>query len=224
MYPLFTGRRPLVLALRRATLLMGLLPVMAWAEPVPFDIPAQSLGSALNQLAEQSGLQVIYNGELVQGLSSPAVRGNQEPEAALQRLLQGSGLIWHSTGQGSVMLEKAAPQGDAVQLGATSINGAVSGGGITEGSASYAPTGPSSTATRLGMSLRETPQSVTVITRQRMDDQNMKDLDDVLENTTGIVVMKNGGERSMYQSRGQLIESLQIDGVPTKNMRLLSPW
>ncbi|MDR0280503.1 MAG: TonB-dependent siderophore receptor [Paucimonas sp.] len=215
MHPLSIGHRPFVLALRRAMLLAGLSPFAAWAAPVAFDIPPQPLASALNQLAEQSGLQVIYNGELVQGLSSPGVHGSQEPEAALQRLLQGSGLIWHGTSQGSVMLEKSATQDDAVQLGATSISGALAGGGVTEGSTAYAPTGPSSTATRLGMSLRETPQSVTVVTRQRMDDQNMKDLDDVLENTTGIVVMKNGGERSVYQARGQLIESLQIDGVPT---------
>ncbi|MCU1725086.1 TonB-dependent siderophore receptor [Pseudomonas sp. 5P_5.1_Bac1] len=209
-----TGIRPLVVALRRATLLMGLLPALAWAEPVAFDIPAQSLGSALNQLAEQSGLQVIYNGELVQGLSSPAVRGSQEPEAALQRLLQGSGLIWHATGAGSVMLEKAAVQEDAVQLGATSVTGAVAGS-VTEGSTSYATRGPTTTATRLNMTQRETPQSVTVVTRQRMDDQNMKDLDDVLQNTTGVIVIKNGGERSLYQARGQLVDSLQIDGVPT---------
>jgi len=214
MHHFTTARRPLVVALRRATLLLGLLPALGWAEPVAFDIPAQSLASALNQLAAQSGLQVIYNGELVQGLSSPAVRGSQEPEAALQHLLQGSGLVWHATGQGSVMLEKAPLEGDAVQLGATAINAALAGS-VTEGSHAYASNGPSSTATRLNLTPRETPQSVTVITRQRMDDQNMKDLDDVLQNTTGVIVIKNGGERSLYQARGQLVDSLQIDGVPT---------
>lgn len=214
MRHLTTARRPLVVALRRATLLLGMLPALTWAEPVAFDIPAQPLASALNQLAAQSGLQVIYNGELVQGLSSPAVRGSQEPEAALQRLLQGSGLIWHATGQGSVMLEKAPAQTDAVQLGATSITGATTGS-VTEGSGAYVSKGPTTTATRLSMTARETPQSVTVITRQRMDDQNMKDLDDVLQNTPGVIVVKNGGERSLYQARGQLVDSLQIDGVPT---------
>ncbi|BCQ63574.1 hypothetical protein PBOI14_53240 [Pseudomonas sp. Boi14] len=39
------------------------------------------------------------------------------------------------------------------------------------------------TASKLSLTARETPQSVTVITRQRMDDQNMRSLEDVLKAT-----------------------------------------
>jgi outer-membrane receptor for ferric coprogen and ferric-rhodotorulic acid len=45
-------------------------------------------------------------------------------------------------------------------------------GSTTEGSNSYT-TGETSTATKLPLSLRETPQSVTVITRQQMTDQGL---------------------------------------------------
>ena len=67
-----------------AALIFALLPAAAVAEPMPFNIGAQPLASALDHLAEQSGLQVIYNGELVQGLKSPGVNGLQEPQAALE--------------------------------------------------------------------------------------------------------------------------------------------
>ena len=40
--------------------------------------------------------------------------------------------------------------------------------GTTEGTGSYT-TGATATATRLPLTLRETPQSVTVVTRQKMD-------------------------------------------------------
>ena len=59
-----------------------------------------------------------------------------------------------------------------VELGATQINTEQQLGGTTEGSHSYT-TGQTSTATKLPLSLRETPQSVTVITRQQMSDQGL---------------------------------------------------
>jgi len=58
---------------------------------------------------------------------------------------------------------------------------------------------------KLPMSIRETPQSVTVVTRRRMNDQGIKNLDDVLQAATGITVAKNGAERSVYTARGQFV-------------------
>jgi outer membrane receptor for ferric coprogen and ferric-rhodotorulic acid len=40
-----------------------------------------------------------------------------------------------------------------------------------------------STAAKLPLSLRETPQSMTVITRERLENQNLQSLEDVLDNT-----------------------------------------
>lgn len=205
-------RRPLTVALRRATLLLGLLPALAWAEPKVFDIAPQPLGSALNRLAEQSGLQVIYNGELVHGLSSPGVSGSQEPEAALQRLLQGSGLTWRSTGAGSVVLEAQPKESGAINLAPSSIVGQVSAGAMTEGTGSY--TTPAVTIGKGERSIRETPQSVTVLTSQRLKDQDIKTLDDVYKVTPGIVAYGALlGDNQPY-SRGFEIDNFQINGIP----------
>jgi outer membrane receptor for ferric coprogen and ferric-rhodotorulic acid len=43
-----------------------------------------------------------------------------------------------------------------------------------------------STAAKLPLTLHETPQSVTVVTRERLDDQNLVSLQDVLDNTPGV--------------------------------------
>ncbi len=91
----------------------------------------------------------------------------------------------------------------------------LSPGSVTEGTGSYT-TGSSSTATKLNLSLRETPQSVSVVTRQQMDDQNMQSLEDVARAATGISTAKDfGTERSRYFSRGFQVNDLQYDGVPT---------
>lgn len=73
----------------------------------------------------------------------------------------------------------------------------------------------SAAATRLPLSLRETPQSVTVITRERLEDQDLTSLREVLDNTTGIYSNAWDTERVLFYSRGFLIDNLMYDGVPT---------
>ncbi|WP_242449846.1 MULTISPECIES: TonB-dependent siderophore receptor [Enterobacteriaceae] len=84
----------------------------------------------------------------------------------------------------------------------------------TEGTGSWT-TGETAAATRLPLSLRETPQSVTVVTRQRMDDQQLNSVQDVLENTAGIASYQSDSERTSFYSRGFLINNIQYDGIPT---------
>lgn len=84
----------------------------------------------------------------------------------------------------------------------------------TEGTGSYT-TGETTAATRLPLSLQETPQAVTVITRQHMDDQQLHSVQDALENTTGVASYQSDSERTSFYSRGFLINNLQYDGIPT---------
>lgn len=63
-------------------------------------------------------------------------------------------------------------------------------------------------------SLREIPQSVSVITRERMNDQNMTTLDDVMSQTTGITKRSYGPTASTFRSRGFEIDTLLLDGSP----------
>lgn len=182
----------------------------AAAQLQTLDIPAGPLARQLNLLASQAGILIGGDATLTANKQSQAVHASSV-EQALAQMLAGTGVQAVRTGEREFQLIVQPATG--LTLGATTITGQGLGA-VTEGSGSYA-TGRSSTATKLAMSLRETPQSVTVVTRQRMDDQSMKNLDDVMQNATGIMVVKNGGERSLYQARGQLVDNLQIDGVPT---------
>ena len=83
----------------------------------------------------------------------------------------------------------------------------------TEGTGLYT-TGRTTAATRLPLTLRETPQSVSVVTRQRMDDQKLDSVQGVLENTTGISIYQSDSQRTSFYSRGFLIDNIQYDGVP----------
>ncbi|NKF20731.1 TonB-dependent siderophore receptor [Solimonas marina] len=72
----------------------------------------------------------------------------------------------------------------------------------------------SDAATKLPLSLRETPQSITVITRQRLDDQNLQTVRDVLDNTPGVYSYQYDTERVLFTSRGFVVDNLMYDGVP----------
>lgn len=70
------------------------------------------------------------------------------------------------------------------------------------------------TATGLTLSLRDTPQSVTVVTRERMDDQAMATVGDALRNTIGISLKPVDRGRNHLSARGFDINNFQLDGVP----------
>ena len=70
------------------------------------------------------------------------------------------------------------------------------------------------TSTGLPLSLRETPQTVTVISRQLMDDQQINTLDDVLGTAPGISSYSNDNAgRTTYRARGFDITNYRIDGM-----------
>jgi len=61
-------------------------------ERTEFDIPPQSLMTALRAYSVQTGVSVLFDDGMVRDLSSPGVTGNYSPHDALQQLLQGTGL------------------------------------------------------------------------------------------------------------------------------------
>ena len=61
-------------------------------ERVNVDLPAAPLGEAINALAQQSSVQILFASDLGAGRQTPALKGRFSAEEALQTLLEGSGL------------------------------------------------------------------------------------------------------------------------------------
>lgn len=70
------------------------------------------------------------------------------------------------------------------------------------------------TATGLGLSLLETPQSVSILTAERIQDQALNTVVDVVNNAVGLSSSKTDNVRNGFQSRGFSVQNYQIDGVP----------
>ncbi|MEY4415403.1 MAG: putative TonB-dependent receptor [Pseudomonadota bacterium] len=83
----------------------------------------------------------------------------------------------------------------------------------TEGTGAYHAES-TSTATGLNLSPRETPQAVTVITRQRIEDQALATVTDIVNAATGVTAKEYDSHRHGYKARGFDISSLLHDGLP----------
>jgi outer membrane receptor for ferric coprogen and ferric-rhodotorulic acid len=70
------------------------------------------------------------------------------------------------------------------------------------------------TSTKLDLSARETPQSVLVFTRQKLDDQNITSYQELLAKTPG-VTLNQWDERVYPTARGFDIDYYLFDGIPT---------
>ena len=195
-------------------------PGTAATAALPVQIAAQPLAQALNDLARQARLELVVQPALVQGRQAPAVQGTFTARQALDRLLAGTGLV--AVIEGSLVTVQRDPAAGAsgaaaagVALAEVRVQAQAERGPLTEHTGSYT-TAQSGTATPLGLSLRETPQSVSVITRQRMEDQGLTQLADVAAQTAGLVVSQAGNagsDSSPIYSRGFEVDTYMVDGV-----------
>ncbi|RSE78981.1 TonB-dependent siderophore receptor [Achromobacter denitrificans] len=213
--------RPVALSLHMAV--TGLIGgAMVWA-PVAraqaadvrdYAIPAGPLTAALNQLAADAGVFLTAPGTLTQGKATAGLQGRYNVQAAFQTLLMGSGLQALRQGDGAYTLRPASTDASAATiLEPVAVFGNFDAP-VSEGTGSY--TVPvSSTATKMNLSIKETPQSISVITRQQIEDQQLNSMTDVLNQTPGITMSQDGGERFNIYSRGSAMDTYQLDGVTT---------
>ncbi|WP_256345589.1 TonB-dependent siderophore receptor, partial [Pseudomonas sp. F1002] len=148
----------------------------------------------------------------LQGLNGPGLKGTYSVDAGFDRLLQGSGYRVIK-GDQVYALEADPAATDAMELGPTQVSSNQLGN-VTEGTDSYTP-GSIATATRLVLTPKETPQSVTVVTRKHMDDFGLNNVDDVMRHTPGITVSAFDTDRTNYYARGFSINNFQYDGIPS---------
>lgn len=218
--------RPLTLALQLicigALIVAPTLTPMAQAQQTNngvrnYDIPSGSLTSALTRFIGESGIFLAGTGELTQDKTVAGLRGSYTVQQGFERLLAGTGLEAVARENGNFTLRRlpvAVSQGDSASTLPAVVVSGVHDNSITEGSGSYAARA-TNTATKLKLSQRETPQTISIVTRQRIDDQSLDSISEVLEQTPGISVQNLGSERFNVYSRGYSVDNYQYDGIPT---------
>src|SRR5471032_929808 len=221
--------RPLALAALLAT--GAQLPAQAAAPAtISYTIPAGPLAAALNRYAQQSGVSIAIDASKVQGLTTAGLQGSYAIDEGFAVLLRGSGYAIGKTATGYVLVAAPVPTSAAASsvaversMPAITVIGQAEQGATTEGSGSY-----TARAISLGkgeQAMKDIPQSVSVLTRQRLDDQGITDLREAVNNVTGVVGVHGVGPGVVITARGFQIDQWQYDGVPIdRNTYALGNW
>jgi iron complex outermembrane receptor protein len=177
-----------------------------------YNLPAAPLASTLNQIASQAGLALSLNPSLAAGKTSAPVKGQFDAAAALREALHGTGLQLEQSSAGTYSLV-AVPEGvmalpDTAVIG---VENTESAWGPVEG---YLAT-RTAAGTKTDTALVEAPRSISIATREQMDDRSVHSLDDAVRYMPGIVASSYGSDTRADWLRVRGFEPTQfLDGLP----------
>lgn len=198
-----------------------------------YEIPAGPVASALNQLADKTRAQLVYDAGLTRHVRTAGLKGQHTLDDALHHLLSGTGLAYRLAPDGkaiAIMLAQndAATQSDAgavalPEVSATAAPVGAGGGGTGGGAQAEVPGGPNDptayskpnavTATKTDTPIMQTPVSVQVIPQQVLQDQQVIVIEQALQNVSSVYTIGNGGGQSGFSIRGFTTYEYYIDGV-----------
>ncbi|MBB4843586.1 outer membrane receptor for ferric coprogen and ferric-rhodotorulic acid [Paucibacter oligotrophus] len=178
------------------------------------NLPAQPLAQSLNALARLSHLELAAPQSLAAGKTAPAISGQLSVEQALKHLLAGSDLVARVDGS-LIIVQRAAPPPSATPAvhearGATAPVNALPAVLVTGSKVRRLEASPS----KFDQSLREMPQSVSIISQERIEQQALKTLDDLMLQATGIT-REQLWLNNNYYSRGLQVKDIRYDDGAT---------
>ena len=180
-----------------------------------FDIGPQPLSQALLSFSTQTGIQLFFNANLARGIDSRGAHGSLKPDAALAQILAGSGLHYRFTNANTVTISgsDAASDRDAASSDATSLAPIVVNGAKPLDDVRGFVAGSSLSATKTGTPLIETPQTVSVITKDQIDAQKAETVRQALRYAPGVYTSDDADNRLDYfNARGFALDQY-LDGL-----------
>lgn len=164
------------------------------------NIPAQALSPALIAFSRQTKVEIFVPSSLASGKMSKAVNGSMSPEAALQALLSGTGLAYTFTNPTTVRIVSRQSALDAP--GTVAADGSLMLETITVQGQSENAWGPvngivatrSATGTKTDTPLRETPASISVVSRKEIEEKGAQSVSDAVRNTPSVVTETGGAD------------------------------
>jgi len=222
----FSGVTRLTTAIRTAMMCVALgaiaLPLQLQAQEAAgtvgaarsYAIAAGPLGEALNQFARQAGITLAATPAQTQGSQSPGLQGSYSVDQALAILLGSSGLQAVSQDGSNYVLRASA--GEAMSLPTTDIRGFALGNAL--GSMDGYNATHSQIATKTSTALLETSQSVSVVTRQQMDDQGSQTVSQAMRYTPGVLTNPYGATHrydyvAMRGFNDGSVDNIYLDGL-----------
>jgi outer membrane receptor for ferric coprogen and ferric-rhodotorulic acid len=189
-----------------------------------YQIPSGDLSTALLQFAAQSGSQLTVDYQKIKGLKTAGLSGEYGIEAGFNQLLAQSPYRIAIKDQSFILIERNTlkPHAQPIQLASIDVTTVHSASEenttqlpaieVQASEAAYLPTQVN--IGKMNQKLKEIPQSVSVITRQQLEDRNATTLEDAMRYATGISAYGNTNGGDYFYSRNGTV-NYQFNGVPS---------
>ena len=179
-----------------------------------FNIPAQSLSSALLQFSESTGIKTFFSADVARDIKTPGLSGSYTPQQALDKLLANTGVAYRFTDTQSVALS-VAPKKSATEtpmLKAMTVTAKASYDANDPYNPDYVI--PDATSgTKTDTPIMETPLNVQVISKEVLKDQQVIQLDQALKNVSGVTSSNNSLFGNTVVLRGFPTQAIFRNGV-----------
>ncbi|AOA59750.1 TonB-dependent siderophore receptor [Acinetobacter larvae] len=214
-------------------LLTGLTPYsyadsVSAAQVSQYNIPPQELGYVLATFATQSGIVLSFDTQLTKGLQSAGLHGRYSITQGFEKLLEGTHLQLLQRADGTLGLVQAAAtplSKPAVLIGelkpielyakankSSPQHKAIAELPVIRLQADVAQPNKVNFA-KTQQSIKDIPQSVTVINREQLDQQNLTDLASAMDKVNGINVWQDSVFTNSFISRGLEVSNIRVDGL-----------
>ncbi len=176
-----------------------------------YNISAGSLKNALDYFIKQTGISLSYDSAKIEGITTKGLKGKFSIQKGLDRLLAESGLQAVPQAEGYIVKKAQTPQPETEPTKKPTILPVVQ---VSADKDSGYATPRSTTAMKTDTLLRDTPQSVTVITQKQLQDQAPLSMTEAMRYVPGIGVSSGEGNRDALVFRGnRSTGDFYIDGM-----------
>jgi TonB-dependent siderophore receptor len=191
------------------------------------ELPAGELVTALKALAAQSDVELVYQPGHLKNLRTDGVKGSYSPQEAIAILILGTGLKVTTATNGAIMIaptsdptasllgeggllrmaraEPSGTAGTADSLDEVIVQGLVFKYDEVE------------TANKMGLSVKDTPQSVKVVTADMLDFAKVTKFEHTYKLDAGSHTSNNYGQTVRTYLRGFQLDPPKVDGLRTHN-------
>jgi outer membrane receptor protein involved in Fe transport len=187
--------------------------VYAQERTVTIDIPSQAIDKALEMFAEQTDISLIFSTEDVGTAQTRHIKGQYELENALAMLLEDTGLGFKKTGRGIIAINKMSPavlqtsrdQSAPVLPSTSSVHSTEKNNGEKskpKAAEEFMLEDTVVTATRRAQSITDVPLSVTAFGTGQIEAQGLKQIDDLIPFTPGLVITRSFNSTNFISIRG----------------------
>lgn len=227
-------------------LVTGAALAVDFSQPVSFDIPPQTLSTALVQFADQAGVQFTAPGTSLDGLRSEGARGKYPPAAALSLILRRTGLVYRIVDPRTVAISRPGTPHPATPADAPGKEGKIGSSATfrlarvapgqaagTDASIDQSPSESTSPLRAAGISqetlaeivvtaqkseqrLQDVPLSITALSQTTLQRMGIQSLAEVAEAVPGLNVVTVAPGQNEILIRG--ISS--AGGIPTTGFYL----